>query len=87
MNVYFEINPSVDLGGAFDNHRYYCVYNTRKSAVLGGGFRGMLLHSDRVWIEDKQGVRFLKHRTELPELADVDPKEFMWIKLKSIAVT
>ena len=85
MNVYFEINPNVDLS-EFNNHRYYALHDTRTSAVIGGAFRGMLVNSDRVWVEEEGKIHYLKHRHSLPQDTLVDMKEFFWIKLKSIVL-
>lgn len=40
--------------------------------------------ANRVWIEDNQGIRFIKHRYEDISTAKVDLEEFFWIKLQSV---
>jgi hypothetical protein len=89
MNVYFEFDPSVikTYGLVADTSCYYVAYGVRKSAVIGGTrYRGMFLTADRVWAEEDGQVRYLKYRHGDPGLAQVDVKEFFWIKLKAEAV-
>lgn len=80
MNVFFELADE-----AIENytHKHLALYNTRKSAVIGGQYRKILLFSNRVWVEEDTGVRFLKHRFSEASQTPVDMKEFFWIKLKS----
>lgn len=40
--------------------------------------------ANRVWIEDNQGLRYVKNRYEDPRTAKVDMEEFFWIKLQSV---
>ena len=83
MNVFFELADGVveEYG-----HKYLALYNVRKSAVIGGQYREILLMSNRVWVEEDTGVRFLKHRFSEASTTPVDMKEFFWIKLKSATV-
>lgn len=83
MNVFFELAEGVveQQGG-----RYFALYDTRKSAIIGGAYRQLLLKSNRVWAEEEESVKFLKHRWEEASEAKVDMKEFMWVKLQSINV-
>lgn len=82
MNVFFELADCA-VG---DEGKYLAVYNTRRSAVIGGAHRRLMLHSNRVWVEEDTGVRFLKHRFSEASTTPVDMKEFFWIKLKSATV-
>lgn len=79
MNAYFELS---DAHAPAYVSKYFAAYDVRKSSVIGGAHRGFLIQSERVWLEDEKGVRFLKHRTEDVQTAVVDLKEFFWIKLK-----
>ena len=83
MNVFFELADGVveEYG-----HKYLALYDVRKSAVIGGTHRHVLLCSNRVWAEEDTGVRFLKHRYSEASNTPVDMKEFFWVKLKSANV-
>ena len=83
MNVFFELANGV---AGKSEHKYLALYNVRKSAVIGGQYREMLLMSNRVWVEEDTEVRFLKHRFSEASTTPVDMKEFFWIKLKSATV-
>ena len=80
MNVFFEISDSAveDYG-----YKYLALYDTRKSAVIGGLYRQALLSSDRVWAEEDAGIRYIKNRYSEASTTPVDEREFFWIKLKS----
>lgn len=80
MNVFFEISDTaVERYG----HKYLALYDVRKSSVIGGLHRQVLLLSERVWAEEDHGVRFLKHRYSEASETPVDEKEFFWVKLRS----
>ncbi len=80
MNIFFELADCAvkDFGG-----KYFALYDTRKSKVMMGSDRYLLINSNRVWAEEDEGVRFIKHRYSEAETTPVDMKEFLWIKLKS----
>lgn len=86
MNVYFELADSVvEMYG----QKYFALYGVRKSSVIAGPHRQLMLHSNRVWAEDDTGVRYLKNRFE--DIYDtqgvtIDTKEFFWIKMRSQTV-
>ena len=82
MNVFFELADGVveEYG-----HKYLALYNVRKSAVIGGAHRRLMLHSNRVWVEDDEGVRLMKDRWDGITDKPVDLKEFFWIKLRSVS--
>jgi hypothetical protein len=84
MNVYFELSESVkhDLNG-----RYFVVYGLGMTEVREKTrYLGLMMNSDRAWEESEHGVRFIKNRTLDIKTAEVDMKEFFWIKLKSVKV-
>ena len=83
MNVFFEL---ADGAVAEYGHKYLALYGVRKSAVIGGAHRQILIYSNRVWAEEDEGVRFLKHRYSEASQTLVDMKEFFWVKLKSVNV-
>jgi len=52
--------------------------------VAVNGFQSWaMLHSERVWAEEEDGVRYLKNRTTGSKDSPIDMKEFVWVKLKS----
>lgn len=80
MNVFFELADSAsDTYG----HKYFALYDIRKSDGITSLLRNVMQYSDRVWVEEESGVRFLKHRYSEARQTSVDMKEFFWIKLKS----
>ena len=84
MNVYFELNESVkhELDG-----RYFVVYGSGMDDIRNTTRHlGLMRNSDRAWEESENGVRFVKNRTLDVKTAEVDMKEFFWIKLKSVKV-
>lgn len=84
MTVYFELSESVkhDLDG-----RYFAVYGADMDEIRNTTRHlGLMMNSDRAWEESENGVRFIKHRLLDVRTAEVDMKEFFWIKLKSVKV-
>lgn len=80
MNVFFELADAVvDQEGG----KYFAIYDITDTVPVG--YLRLLRHSDRVWLEDRFGIRYKKYRYAYPSPA-VDLKEFMWIKLKSITL-
>jgi phage I-like protein len=52
--------------------------------IIKNGFVASVVYgSDRIWIQDDRGIRYSKHRWDNPAAAQVDLKEFVWVKLKS----
>ena len=88
MNVYYEFHDD-HIGREVSNFGYtipskYCVRHNIYD-VAGPFVPGRLVHAARrMWQEDKQGVVYLKHRDEVDP--EVDPKEFMFIKLKAVTL-
>lgn len=84
MNVYYELaDVSVDP----EYGKYFAAYNVRKSTAIGGTeHRVFMANSDRAWAEEDGRVRYLKHRYEDAATAQVDMKEFFWVKLRSMAI-
>jgi hypothetical protein len=79
MNVFFEIADCAveELG-----HKYLALYDVRYVAISGFGAEAYR-SSQRVWAEEKGGVKYLKNRVSSIENPPIDMKEFFWIKLKS----
>jgi hypothetical protein len=42
--------------------------------------------AERIWQEDENGVKFVKHRYGNPTETPVDLKEFLWVKLSATSV-
>jgi hypothetical protein len=79
MNVFFEIADCAveELG-----HKYLALYDVRYVAISGSGAQAYR-SSQRVWAEEKGGVKYLKNRFTGSKDSPIDMKEFFWIKLKS----
>jgi hypothetical protein len=83
MNVYYELNESI----VSPDGRYFVVHGLGMDEVRQKTrYLGLMMNSDRAWEESENGVRFVKHRFLDVKTAEVDLKEFMWIKLKSVKV-
>ena len=80
MNVFFELADCAvkDFGG-----KYFALYNTYDVKVMMAPERYLMLYSERVWAEGKDGVKYLKNRMTGVKDSPIDMKEFFWIKLKS----
>lgn len=84
MNLFFEISQNVNF-----EHQYIAAYNLKpatKGERIPSQYLGIALRSDRIWREDHNGVTFLKHRSVGLTGAEVDKKEFFWVKLKSVTL-
>ena len=80
-DYYYEISDAVKE--SWDNKYYVAHVRGGHDAMMAGGF-AVTMNSDRIWRQDSDGsIRFIKHRWKNPHLAQVDLKEFMWIKLKA----
>lgn len=81
MNAYFELSPAIT--GA--PHKNLVAYDVKMDAdgYMPPRYVGVMQASERVWIEDDAGVRYVKNKTWQPE-QPVDLKEFFWVKLKSV---
>lgn len=65
----------------------YCTRNC--STDLAGGPlmpAGLVHRAQRVWLEDENGIKFIKNRHSNPETTPVDMKELMWIKLQAVTI-
>jgi hypothetical protein len=79
MNVFFEI---ADCAVAEFGHKYLALYDVESVAISGTGAQRIQM-SERVWAEEKSGVKYLKNRRTGSKDSTIDMKEFFWIKLKS----
>jgi hypothetical protein len=79
MNVFFEI---ADWAVEQYGHKYLALYNVQYVAISGHGARTMQM-SERVWAEEKSGVKYLKNRRTGSKNSTIDMKEFFLIKLRS----
>ena len=80
MNVFFEIADSAVEG---PGHKYLARYGAKSHVAVNGTESWAMLHSERVWAEEEDGVRYLKNRTTGSKDSPIDMKEFFWIKLRS----
>jgi len=77
-SFYFDLhNSAVNKWG----HKYFAAHGS-DSALRAGGIDLTSL-AERIWCEQDGRVWFVKHRTSTSQQAEVDMKEFMWIKLKA----
>ena len=66
---------------------YYSKVDEHGQMIIKNGFVASVVYgSDRIWIQDDRGIRYVKHRWNSPATAPVDMEEFMWVKLKSQSV-
>ena len=81
-NYYYEISNAV-VDRYWYGNRYYVVHNREGDAMMAGGVT-ITMHSNRIWREENGQVRYIKHRYygDLTN-AQVDMKEFAWVKLSS----
>jgi hypothetical protein len=79
MNVFFEI---ADWAVEEYGHKYLALYNVQYVAISGHGAQTMQM-SERVWAEEKSGVKYLKNRLTGSKNSPIDMKEFVWVKLRS----
>lgn len=80
-NYYYEISDAVQSD--WDGKYHMAHARGVQDAMTAGGF-AVTLQSKRIWRQDNDGsVKFVKHREEDPKTAQVDLKEFMWVKLKA----
>ena len=77
MNYYFEIAECL----ADEQGRYFAAYDVIYFGL--GRHLTLLRNSERVWAENEQGAEYIKHRYADINQTQVDPKEFMWVKLRS----
>jgi hypothetical protein len=78
INYYFEFSDTV--AEKMDINKYVTRRLTPWQNIYHNGYN--LGHmANRVWCEDEASVCFVKNRFG-GHAADVDLKEFMWIKLK-----
>ena len=78
-NIYYEIAEALQYKFP---HTYYVLHD------IGRGILGNMhyaLRSERIWIENEHGIKYVKNRGSGPE-AIVDLEEFMWVKLKSSTI-
>lgn len=75
-NAYFEIHGCDEY--------YYISYqeDVGYHDLLRNVPRKLAYMSTRIWIERNGKVKFIKNRY-VPQITEVDLKEFMWVKLKS----
>ena len=91
MNIYFEFNET-QIGAKYSNFggripAKYCVRHCVTDLPGGPLYPHRLMFSaERIWQEDDNGVKFIKHRSAYLKDAVVDMKEFMWIKLSAAKV-
>ena len=80
MNLFFELSSSV-----ISKDRHFAAYNKPRPihGVFPTRYHAMAASSDRIWLEDESGIKFVKHRWQSIFDAQVDLEEFMMIKLKS----
>jgi hypothetical protein len=80
MNVFFELGDYAVK--EFDN-KYLALYSVKKYVAVNGFQSWAMLHSERVWAEEEDDVRYLKNRMTGSKDSPIDMKEFVWVKLKS----
>ena len=79
MTIYFEFSDAILSEVAA---KYCCIHDSKNNTNVYHYMR----FANRAWIEDSDGIRFTKHRSQDPRTAIVDLEEFFWIKLQSVLV-
>lgn len=83
MNMYCELADSI----LSPKGKYLVMHNLINDQGLRPSYRYRLMsQSDRVWVEDQNGVRFIKNRfSDIYDTCgyDIDMEEFLMIKLMS----
>lgn len=79
-DYYYEISDAI----LHNRESKYYVAHVRggHDAMMAGGAT-VTMNSERIWRQDNDSVRYVKHRYEDVNTAVVDLKEFMWVKLKA----
>jgi hypothetical protein len=80
MNVFFEF---ADSAVEQHEHKYLAIYGVKKYVAVNGFQSWAMLHSERVWAEEEDGVKYLKNRLTGSKDSPIDMKEFFLIKLRS----
>jgi hypothetical protein len=82
-NLYYEIADSeIDRFGSKYFARYNVLISSDDTVVIDQYFK-LMLNSTRIWRQDGDNVRFIKHRWGDCLTVEVDPVEFTLIVLKS----
>lgn len=88
IDVYYEIAPGTTVLGM--DHKYIAQYNFHPEtspAVERYFHTQAMLHSDRVWMENANGVTLIKNKRDLYRRHEpVDYRELTWIKLQAVDV-
>jgi hypothetical protein len=83
-NVYYEIADSaIEIYGSKYIARYNVPVSSNDTVVVDHYFK-LVLNSTRIWRQDGDEVRFIKHRWGDFLTVEVDPVEFTLIVLKSV---
>lgn len=84
LNIYYEISPAIvdRVGGKYFVQQNVHVELGEASSIYLSYNRPLMQYSDRAWLEDDEGVRFLKNRF-VDISAPVDSTEFIWMKLSA----
>lgn len=86
IDVYYEIAPGCRVFG--HEHKYIAQFNyhPEESPAYERRFHTeAMLNSDRVWIENANGVTIIKNRRDLAHRWEsVNYKELTWIKLQAV---
>jgi hypothetical protein len=83
INYYYELNPDVTVFGRKDL-RYLALFDGHPGQ---GSFNWRLhdealKHSERVWLENANGVTLIKAPSNDTSWGQVDPHELTWLKLR-----
>lgn len=86
MNIYYELSDRVANNATVSGRKgkYFVLHSQSKEAKIPSLHFELARHSERVWQEDHNQIKFIKHRyINILEDIPVDEKEFMWVKLKA----
>lgn len=90
INYYYEIKDDVTVFGT--KHKYLANYNVHPGhRITIYDWRYLhdeaVKHSERVWLENANGVTLVKAPRNDTSFGRVDPRDFLMIKLRSRDIT
>jgi hypothetical protein len=81
--VYCEL---CDKSAAAQDLPKYVTFCPDERAHPYAGRFPIAMAASRIWVQDDDSIRYVKNRWDNPETAQVDLKEFMWVKLTSRSI-
>ncbi len=80
INYYYEISEGTTVFGR--SYRYLALYDLKPENMMWSLHDQAFKHSQRVWLENANGVTMVKALKNDNSWGQIDPVEFSWIKLQ-----